>query len=74
MVVCVRLWGPSPTYPDPHGTVHNPGCGHIRDPDSEGWRRAASREAADLDFPDHVLFWCSANGCFGPDNPRRIPR
>ena len=59
-----------------HGMVHVD-CWHTRRrveaelPDGYQWGESASVQAADLEFPDHPLFWCSLRDCFGPDNPRR---
>ena len=60
-----------------HGMVHidKDGCFHTRRPvrteapPGYEWSGADTKEAADLEFPDYTLYWCSL--CFGPDNPRR---
>ena len=71
-MVYVNLWPPNPSAerPWPHGTVHRH-CSHTRHYPSPKWRIADDEHAADRDFPNHRLFWCTDNRCFGPNNPRQ---
>ena len=68
--VLVRLWPDRPGI-GPHGIVHT-GCYFSRQRRSGEWREAENVEAADRDFPNHKLFWCSK--CFGSANSRRLHR
>ena len=68
--VFVRFWQDRPGI-GPHGVVHT-NCYFSRRRRSGEWGRAENAEAADRDFPDYELFWCTK--CFGADNPRRFHR
>ena len=74
MTVHVNLWDPSPTDSNPHGVVHI-GCAAALNPRRpDKWREAESVEAADRMFPSRNLYWCGRLACFGPNNPRPVPR
>ena len=75
-MVVVRLWpaqSGNPSYIGPHGIVHV-GCGRMPQRLNNDWHEAADEHAADIEFPDRLLFWCTAERCFGHDNARRFPR
>ena len=76
MLLHINLWEPSSTYPGPHGVVHR-GCKDARCPrEPDKWHEADVEDPEDVDpmFPGCRLYWCSRRACFGPNNPRRIPR
>ena len=75
-MVFVRLWparSGNPSDIGPHGIVHVD-CRHIPQRLNDDWREVADENAADIDFPDRLLFWCTEERCFGSNNPRRFPR
>ena len=57
-MVFVRLWparSGNPSDIGPHGIVHVD-CRHIPQRLNEDWREVADENAADVDFPDRLLF------------------
>ena len=74
--VLIRLRGDIPGL-GPHGIVHIVAvkCRYSRNPSSsprKEWGEAENVHAADEEYPEHELFWCTT--CFGFGNPRRFDR
>ena len=72
-MVHVRLWAARRGFDRPHGVVHI-ACGQVPRRANREWPSSRDEHTADVHFPNHELYWCSRNQCFGPNNPRRFPR